>query len=94
MTLGLTWQYVKQSRRVGHVGVCGTGAWERVRDTDGVWRCVERVLVRQKLQAARGSACDVVSGRSWLGFARDWLFCCTMPLLWQLDEQNDDIREL
>ena len=65
-----------------------------MRDTDGAWQRVERVLVSQKLQAARGSACDVVSGRSWLGFARDWLFCCTMPLLWQLDEQNDDIREL
>ena len=76
------------------MGVRGTGAWERVRDTDGAWRCVERVLVRQKLQAARGSACDVVSGRSWLGFARDWLFCHSIPLLWQLDEQNDDIREL
>ena len=60
----------------------------RVRDTDGAWR---RVLVRQKLQAARGSACDVFSGRSWLGFAWDWLFCRSMPLLWQLDEQNDDI---
>ena len=55
---------------------------------------VERVLMRQKLQPARGGACDVVSGRSWLGFARDWLFCRSMPLLSQLDEQNDDIREL
>ena len=43
---------------------------------------------------ARGGACDAISGRSWLGFARDWLFCRSMPLLWQLDEQNDDIREL
>ena len=25
VTLGLTWQYVKQSRRVGRVGECGTG---------------------------------------------------------------------
>ena len=33
----------------------------RVRDTDGAWRHMERVLVRQKLQAARGSACDVFS---------------------------------
>ena len=65
-----------------------------MRDTDGAWRRVERVLVRQKFQAVRGSACDVVSGCSWLGFARDWLFCRSMPLLWQLDEQNDDIREL
>ena len=50
--------------------------------------------MRQKLQPVRGGACDVVFGRSWLGFARDWLFCHSMPLLWQLDEQNDDIREL
>ena len=52
------------------------------------------VLTRLKLQAARGGACDVVFGHSWLGFARDWLFCRSMPLLWQLDEQNDDIHEL
>ena len=44
--------------------------------------------------AARGGACDVVSGRSLLGFARNWLFCHFMPLLWRLDEQNDDIRDL
>ena len=50
--------------------------------------------MRQKQQSVRGGACDVVSGRSWLGFAQDWLFCRFMPLLWQLDEQNDDIREL
>ena len=66
----------------------------RVRDTDGTWRRVERVLVRQKLQPVHGGACDVVSGRSWLGFSRNWLFCHSMPLLWQLEEQNDDIREL
>ena len=47
--------------------------------------------MRQKLQATRGGACDVVSSRSWLGFARDWLFCHSMPLLLQLDKQNDDI---
>ena len=58
----------------------------RVADTDGAWQRVECVLMRQKLQPARGGACDVVSGRSWLGFARDWLFCRFMPLLWQLDE--------
>ena len=52
------------------------------------------MLARQKLHAVRGGSCDVVSGRSWLGFAQDWLFCYSMPLLWQLDEQNDDIREL
>ena len=72
------------------------GAWEHVRHVrviDDTWRHVKRVLMRPKLQPACGDACDVVSGRSWLGFARDWLFCHSMPLLWQLDEQNDDIRE-
>jgi len=54
---------------------------ERVRESDGAWRRVERVLVRQKLQAARGGACELFSGRSWLGFARDCLFCHSMPLL-------------
>ena len=44
--------------------------------------------MRQKLQPARGGACDAVSGRSWLGFARDWLFCLSMPFLWQLNEQT------
>ena len=34
------------------------------------------------------------SGRSWLGFARNFLFCHSMPLLLQLGEQNDEIREL
>ena len=58
----------------------------RVRDIDNAWRRVERVLVRQKLQAVCRSACDVVSGRSWLSFARDWLFSRSMPLIWQLDE--------
>ena len=65
-----------------------------MRDIDDAWRHVERVLVRQKLQVARGSVCDVVSSCSWFGFARDWLFCRSMPLIWQLDEQNDDIRDL
>ena len=62
--------------------------------TDGVWRRVECVLVRQKLQPACGSACDAVSGHSWLGFSRDWLFCLSMPFLWQLNVQNVDIRVL
>ena len=50
--------------------------------------------MRQKLQPARGGACDVVFGRSWLGFAQDWLFCLSMPFLWQLNAQNVDIRVL
>ena len=72
--------------------------WESIglaREARGrYWRCVGRVLVRQKLQPARGGACDAVSGRSWLGFARDWLFYLSMPFLWLLNEQNVDIREL
>ena len=52
------------------------------------------MLVRQKLQEARGGACDAVSGRSWLGFARDWPFCLSMPVVWQLNAQNVDIRVL
>ena len=74
-----------------------TGTWWRVRrvaGTDGAWRLVERVLVRQKLQLVRGGACDAVSGRSWLGFAQDWLFCLSMPFIWQLNVQNVDIRVL
>ena len=72
--------------RVGHV--------RRMTGTGGAWRRVERVLVRQKLQPARGGACDAVSGRSWLGFARDWPFCLSMPVVWQLNAQNVDIRVL
>ena len=52
------------------------------------------MLVRPKIQPTCGGTCDVVSSHAWLGFAWDWLFCHSMPLLWQLDEQNDDIREL
>ena len=64
--------------------------WRRVVASEGVW---QRVLVRQKLQPAHGGACKVVSSRFLLGFAQDWLFCHSMPLLWQLDEQNDEIQE-
>ena len=38
--------------------------------------------------------CEAVSGRSWLGFARDWMFCLSMPVIWQLNAQNVDIRVL
>ena len=75
-------------------GACGR-AWDwrvrRVADTGGAWW---RVLVRQELQPARGGACDAVSGRSWLGFARDWPFCLSMPVVWQLNAQNVNIRVL
>ena len=47
------------------------GAW-RLCDLvrEGYGRRVERVLVRQKLQAAHGGASKVFSGPSWLGFVR------------------------
>ena len=77
--------------RVSERGLARGGRVRRVAGTDGVWRHVERVLVRQKLRLARGGACDAVSGRSWLGFSRDWLFCLSMPFLWQLNAQNVDI---
>ena len=48
---------------------------------DGVWCRVERVLVRQKFQPSRGGTCEVVFGRSWLAFARDYMFYHSMPLL-------------
>ena len=68
-----------------------TGACGAREARGGAWR---RVLVRQKLQEARGGACDAVSGRSWLGFAQDWPFCLSMPVVWQLNAQNVDIRVL
>ena len=37
---------------------------------------------------------EVVVGRSWLGFARDCLFCLSMPVVWQLNAQNVDVRVL
>ena len=57
-------------------------------------RVRETQTARARKAKTSGGACQVVSGRSWLGFAQDWLFCRSMPLLSQLDEQNDDIREL
>ena len=62
--------------------------------TDDAWQCVERVLVRQKLQPVREGVCDAVFGRFWLGFAWDWLFCLSMPFLWLLNAQNVYIRVL
>ena len=100
VTLGLTWQDTIRGRCVWLVGVREArdgddpGACERVVAHDRAWWCVECMLVRQKLQPAHGGMCEVVSSHSWLGFARDWLFCHSMPLLWQLDEQNDEIQEL
>ena len=73
------------------VSECGLARGGRVAGTDGAWQCMERVFVRQKLQPALGGACDAVSGRSWLGFARDCLFYLSMPFFWQLNAQNVDI---
>ena len=75
-------------------GLARGGAWQVLTARGGAWWRVERVFVRQKLQAARGGACDAVSGRSWLGFSRDWMFCLSMPVIWQLNAQNIDIRVL
>ena len=58
------------------------------------WWHMKRVSDSQKLLVACVGACQILYGYSWLGFAQDCLFCHSMPLLWQLDEQNDEIREL
>ena len=50
--------------------------------------------VRAHEAETSAGACDAVSGRSWLGFARDWMFCLSMPIIWQLNAQNVDIRVL
>ena len=78
--------------RVSESGLVRGGAWQVLTAHGGAWWRVERVFVRQKLQAARGGACDAISGRSWLGFSRDWMFCLSMPVIWQLNAQNVDIR--
>ena len=80
--------------RVSERGLACGGHVRHMAGTDGAWWRVEHMLVRQKLQPACGGTCDAVSGRSWLGFARDWLFCLSMPFLWQLNAQNIDIRVL
>ena len=80
--------------RVGESGLARGGAWKALTACGGAWQRVERVFVRQKLQAAHGGACEAVSGRSWLGFARDWMFCLSTPVIWQLNAQNVDIRVL
>ena len=88
----------REAQQAPEARVARGRAWDwrvrHVEDTGGAWQRVERMLVRQELQPACGGACDVVSGRSPLGFARDWLFCLPMPFLWLLNEQNVDIREL
>ena len=85
--LGLTWQDAKHSKRVKLMGQRGTGAW-------GAWQILAARGARAREARTSAGACDAVSGRSWLGFARDWLFCLPMPFLWLLNEQNVDIWEL
>ena len=67
-------------------------AWDwRVANTSGAWwRVAARGACAREAGTLAG-ACDAVSGRSWLGFALDWLFCLPMPFLWLLNEQNVDI---
>ena len=71
-------------KRVERVGERGTGAWQILAARGA----------RAREVGTLAGACDAVSGRSWLGFARDWPFCLPMPFLWLLNEQNVDIREL
>ena len=85
------WQEEKQQQACECAWTSACGA----REARGRYqRRVGRVLMRQKLQPVRGGACDAVSGCSWLGFARDWPFCLSMPVVWQLNAQNVDIRVL
>ena len=55
-------------------GVCGA------REARGRYKW--RMAARAREAETSGGACDVFSGRSWLGFAWDWLFCHVMLLLW------------
>ena len=69
--------------------------WDwRVADTGGAWWRVAACGARPREAGTSAGACDVVSGCSWLGFARDWPFCLSMPIVWQLNAQNVDIRVL
>ena len=57
-------------------------------DRGGYWRRVAAYGVCAREAKTSAGACDAVSGRSWLGFARDWLFCLSMPFLWQLISES------
>ena len=59
-----------------------------------MWETLTVRGARAREAETSGGACDVFSGRSWLGFAWDWLFYLSMPFLWQLNKQNVDIRVL
>ena len=77
--------------RVSARGLARVGSVRRVAGTDDAWRRVAALGVRAHEAKTSAGACDSVSGRSWLGFAWDWLFCLSMPFLWQLNVQNVDI---
>ena len=82
--------------REAAAGACG--AWVRVDwhiwGAWGAWQVPAARGARAREVETSAGACDAVSSRSWLGFARDWLFCLSMPVLWQLNAQNVDIRVL
>ena len=65
------------ARECAWVGACGA------REKRG--RYQRHVAVRACEAETSAGACDAVSGRSWLGFARDWTFCLSMPVVWQLN---------
>ena len=73
--------------------VCWRGSVTSPR-ADVVGREAQQARVARKRVAGTDGVCDAVSSRSWLGFAQDWLFCLSMPFLWQLNAQNVDIRVL
>ena len=60
----------------------------------GAWQVLTARGARICEAETSGGACDAVSGRSWLGFTRDWMFYLSMPVIWQLNAQNVDIRVL
>ena len=76
------------------MGESGLARGGRVAGTDGAWQRVAARGARVREAETSGGACEAVSGRSWLGFARDWMFCLSMPVIWQLNAQNVDIRVL
>ena len=60
----------------------------------GAWKIPAALAAHAREAETSAGVCDAVSGRSWLSFARDWMFCLSMPVVWQLNAQNVDIRVL
>ena len=48
----------------------------------GAWQALTTRVARVREAETSGDACEAVSGRSWLGFAQDWMFCLSMPVIW------------